>query len=201
MEQERARQLLSEERGRLEALLEGHRRELGAAQGDDELSSFDQHQADEGSELYDREDLAGRAARVEEELAAVARAERRLEEGTYGVSVESGAPIPDARLERLPAAERTAEEEGREERHPPAARAPEDADDSTPLDDPAPPPPDLADIPLSDDHDPTVDPQEEDDQVRVPISGEAYEGEGGAPDVGEPEGDDPALDRRYRPER
>ena len=40
-------------------------------------------------------------------------AEQRIEQGTYGVSVESGEAIPDARLEAIPWAERTAEEEQR----------------------------------------------------------------------------------------
>ncbi|HEY5250057.1 MAG TPA: hypothetical protein VIJ09_00250 [Acidimicrobiales bacterium] len=47
---------------------------------------------------------------LEERLAAIERAERRIEEGTYGVSVCTGAPIPDARLEADPAAELTVEE-------------------------------------------------------------------------------------------
>jgi DnaK suppressor protein len=55
-----------------------------------------------------RELLARERARVE-------RAERRLEEGTFGRSVESGKPIPYARLEAIPWAERTAEEQSRHE--------------------------------------------------------------------------------------
>jgi DnaK suppressor protein len=47
------------------------------------------------------------------ELAALERAEARLEAGTYGLSIESGKPIPDGRLEALPTAERTVEEEER----------------------------------------------------------------------------------------
>jgi DnaK suppressor protein len=43
----------------------------------------------------------------------VSRAEERLAAGTYGRSVESGEPIPDARLEALPAAERTVAEDER----------------------------------------------------------------------------------------
>jgi DnaK suppressor protein len=50
------------------------------------------------------------------DLAAVERAEQRLAEGTYGLSIESGEPIPDERLEIMPTAERTAEEEARFER-------------------------------------------------------------------------------------
>ena len=51
------------------------------------------------------------------ELAAVARAEGRLIDGTYGLSIDSGEPIPDERLEAVPTAERTAEEQTRFERH------------------------------------------------------------------------------------
>lgn len=43
-------------------------------------------------------------------LAAIDRALKRLDEGTYGSSVRSGQPIPDARLEADPAAELTIEE-------------------------------------------------------------------------------------------
>ncbi|MGH3994930.1 MAG: TraR/DksA family transcriptional regulator, partial [Pseudonocardiaceae bacterium] len=48
---------------------------------------------------------------LRETLAAIGRAELRLEQGTYGVSIESGQPIPDARLEAIPWAERTADEQ------------------------------------------------------------------------------------------
>ncbi len=53
------------------------------------------------------------AASLRDELAALHRAEERLAAGTYGLSVESGEPIPDARLEAVPLAERTVEEEER----------------------------------------------------------------------------------------
>lgn len=111
MEAERARELLTRERERLERAL----RDLEPVR-DDELSHVDQHQADAGSELFESERDAGIAARLREELAALERAERRLENGTYGLSVESGEPIPDARLEAMPLAERTVEEQARLER-------------------------------------------------------------------------------------
>jgi DnaK suppressor protein len=44
-------------------------------------------------------------------LPPLERAEQRLAAGTYGLSIESGQPIPDERLEALPTAERTVEEE------------------------------------------------------------------------------------------
>src|SRR5258708_4080728 len=47
---------------------------------------------------------------LRDRLAAIERAERRLEEGTYGISIRSGLPIPDERLEADPAAELTVEE-------------------------------------------------------------------------------------------
>ena len=69
---------------------------------------------DEGSEdLYEDERDEGRREDLRSELAAVARAEERLAAGTYGVSVESGEPIPDERLQARPTAERTVEEDER----------------------------------------------------------------------------------------
>jgi DnaK suppressor protein len=50
---------------------------------------------------------------LREKLDALDRAEARLADGTYGLSIDSGKPIPDERLEALPTAERTAEEEAR----------------------------------------------------------------------------------------
>src|SRR6184192_4276744 len=55
----------------------------------------------------------GQADDLRDELAAVERAEARLAAGTYGLSIESGKPIPDERLEAQPTAERTAEEDAR----------------------------------------------------------------------------------------
>ena len=111
MKDARARELLAAERSRLERALA----DLGPAD-DDELSHADQHPADEGSELFEEERDSGIAQSLREELAAVDRAERRLAQGTYGVSVESGRPIPDERLEVMPTAERTVEEQIRHDR-------------------------------------------------------------------------------------
>jgi DnaK suppressor protein len=47
---------------------------------------------------------------LRERLDAIGRAEQRLADGTYGLSVRSGKPIPDARLEVDPMAELTVEE-------------------------------------------------------------------------------------------
>ena len=108
MEPDRARELLTRERERIEG-------ELRALRGDrgEELSAVDQHTADAGSELFENERDQSVIDRLERELEAIGRAEQRVEDGTYGISVESGEPIPDARLEAVPWAERTAEEQGR----------------------------------------------------------------------------------------
>jgi DnaK suppressor protein len=50
------------------------------------------------------------AASLRDRLAALDRALKRLDDGTYGRSVRSGLPIPEERLEADPAAELTVEE-------------------------------------------------------------------------------------------
>ncbi len=112
METDAARQLLRRERERVEQELAS----LRSDREDGELSSVDQHTADAGTELFENERDRSMVDRLEGELEAIGRAERRLEEGTYGVSVDSGEPIPDARLEAVPWAERTAQEQSRYER-------------------------------------------------------------------------------------
>ena len=67
----------------------------------------------QATETFEDERDEGLAEPLREELAAIERAERRLEQGTYGISVESGLPIPDGRLEAIPWAERTTEEQAR----------------------------------------------------------------------------------------
>jgi DnaK suppressor protein len=103
---ERARELLAAERERIEGALAGLGREA-PEEADDQVQPGDEG----GEELYQDEFDAGRAQDYEDQRAALERAEARLEAGTYGLSVVSGDPIPDARLEAYPLAERTVEEE------------------------------------------------------------------------------------------
>jgi DnaK suppressor protein len=111
MNEERSRELLKRERERIEAALASLSQE-----DDDGLSDVDQHPSDQGTDVFEEERDAGIADSMREDLAAVERAEQRLAEGTYGLSVDSGEPIPDERLEAVPWAERTVEEQGRLER-------------------------------------------------------------------------------------
>jgi RNA polymerase-binding transcription factor DksA len=101
---DRARELLAAERRRIERAL-GHllQTDSGEPAYNDPASS--------ASELYEDELDEGLSDGLREELAAVERAEARLAAGIYGTSIESGEPIPDERLEAVPTAERTAEEE------------------------------------------------------------------------------------------
>jgi DnaK suppressor protein len=99
---ERARQLLAAERERIEQAIA----ELGPPETD-EVGDID------SETLYQSEFDATQAADLAPQLEAVERAEARLAAGTYGLSVDSGEPIPDGRLEVLPTAERTVEEEER----------------------------------------------------------------------------------------
>ncbi len=115
MDPARAQQLLARERERIESALATLNRE-GPLESSDRLEPGDSDSED----LYQDEFDQGRREDLQAELAAVARAEARLEAGTYGLSVESGQPIPDTRLEALPTAERTAEEDERY-RHLPGA--------------------------------------------------------------------------------
>ena len=105
MDPARAQELLAAERARLERALARLGHESSGELSDQEDS------ANQASDLYQDELDEGLAGDIREDLAAIERAEARLAAGTYGLSIESGQPIPDERLEALPAAERTAEEE------------------------------------------------------------------------------------------
>jgi DnaK suppressor protein len=105
MDPDRARKLLGAERERIERGLA----QLGPEDSGEPADEEDP--ANLASELYQDELDEGLADDLRNELAAVERAEARLAAGTYGLSIESGKPIPDERLEALPTAERTVEEE------------------------------------------------------------------------------------------
>jgi RNA polymerase-binding transcription factor len=111
MDLEQARKLLKAERERIEHELAA----LRSPRDDGELSNIDQHTADSGTELFEVERDQSLIGRLQQDLEAIERAERRIEEGTYGLSVESGEPIPDGRLEVIPWADRTAQEQARYE--------------------------------------------------------------------------------------
>ena len=71
-----------------------------------ELSHVDQHTGDTASELTDADNQNALLENSAEQRAEVEAALQRIEEGTYGVCVDCGQPIPDARLEVRPEAAR-----------------------------------------------------------------------------------------------
>lgn len=70
-----------------------------------ELSSIDNHSADIGTELFEREKDFALQERAEEELAAINRALHAMEEGTYGICRVCSMNIDYGRLQSLPMAD------------------------------------------------------------------------------------------------
>ncbi|HVX34111.1 MAG TPA: hypothetical protein VHA80_13315 [Solirubrobacterales bacterium] len=106
MDEARAKELLRAERERVEAELARLRGEGRAESGDDAPAGDFNNEG-----LYEDELAAGREGDLRRRLDRVERAEERLAAGTYGLSVRSGEPIPDGRLEAEPLAELTVDEE------------------------------------------------------------------------------------------
>lgn len=67
-----------------------------------EASAFGMHQADAGSDAYDRDFALSLLSQEQDSLYEIDEALKRVENGTYGVCEMSGKPIPHARLEALP---------------------------------------------------------------------------------------------------
>jgi DnaK suppressor protein len=106
MDPGRARQLLEAERHRLQRLRDEQSENLQQAEKDSsgELSSFDQHPGDLGTDTFEREKDLSIVEQLDAQLEDVERALHRLQEGTYGRCEVDGQPIPDERLEVVPAA-------------------------------------------------------------------------------------------------
>jgi DnaK suppressor protein len=97
-------QLLSERdrlRREIDNLRDGIR---GATFLEDEQDSVDQHPADAGSELFEREKNLNVQRTLELSLQQVEDALRRYDEGTYGICETCGNPIAEKRLRAYPAA-------------------------------------------------------------------------------------------------
>jgi len=114
------RKQLQDERARLQRIRDGLSPEAGEAAGErdalSELSLADQHPADVGTEMFEREKDLSILDRVDAEVADVERALKRLDDGTYGVCEACGRPIPKARLEIKPEARFCVADQARAER-------------------------------------------------------------------------------------
>ena len=107
MDHEEARTRLLAERAEVTGLLAEAERS-GWADGAAERETGDI--ADPAQSLSAQGEDDAFAERMRDRLAALDRALKRLDDGSYGRSVRSGLPIPDDRLEADPAAELTVEE-------------------------------------------------------------------------------------------
>src|SRR5579884_1890894 len=111
---------LEAERARLEELRQGfeaeHLQSESESENLSELSAAAQHQADLGTETFNRERDLSILEQVEAELADVEHALTRLESGTYGTCEACGKPIDDARLEAQPATRFCVEDQAAAER-------------------------------------------------------------------------------------
>ena len=120
-----ARQRLEEERARLEAVrgsfADEHLHDESEQENVGDLSAYDQHQADVGTETFEREKDLSILERVEGELADVEHALRRLDDGSYGTCEACGRPIGEERLAVQPAARFCVEDQALAEQE---ARAP-----------------------------------------------------------------------------
>lgn len=102
-----ARERLERERDRVGELIAGLRnegldQEEAANSGD--ITHYDQHPADQGSEVFEREKDLAILEGLELDLAEIEAALQRLDDGTYGVDEVTGQPIDPERLEAFPTA-------------------------------------------------------------------------------------------------
>jgi DnaK suppressor protein len=96
---------------RIQRGMEGDEQNRGEEQGDTQFDSGDM-----AGDIFDREMDATIGQQAGQRLGDVERALQKIEDGTYGLSDESGEPIPRGRLEAAPEAVRTVDEQQRYER-------------------------------------------------------------------------------------
>src|SRR5246127_2487280 len=87
-----------------------------------EASAFGMHQADAGSDAYDRDFALSLLSQEQDALYEIDEALKRIEMGTYGKCEMSGKPIPHARLEAIPFARFTVECQSQLEKQSKASR-------------------------------------------------------------------------------
>jgi DnaK suppressor protein len=118
MDKATASRRLEEERTRLQGIRDNLQREQeeGSAATAAELSSFDQHPGDTGTETFEKEKNVSVLEQVEDELREIEAAFQRLERGTYGTCLACGRPIGDERLEAMPATRFCVEDQAKAER-------------------------------------------------------------------------------------
>lgn len=112
-----ARQRLDDERRRLTGTLEAMEADAqGQKDSLSELSTYDQHPGDIGTETFEREKDDSIIESVRAALDDISHAMTKIDKGTYGQCERCHQPIDEDRLEQVPAArfciEHQAEVEG-----------------------------------------------------------------------------------------
>jgi RNA polymerase-binding transcription factor DksA len=107
VDEQATRERLERDRARVGELIaelrsEGLDEEQAAQSGD--LTHYDQHPADQASEMFEREKDLAILEGLEGDLAEIEAALQRLDDGTFGVDEVTGQPIDPERLEALPTA-------------------------------------------------------------------------------------------------
>jgi RNA polymerase-binding protein DksA len=107
IETDHFRELLLDERRRVEAAIDNlHRENPGSLEEETgEETMFDNHLGDAATATYDRELEYSLEDGEERVLGAIDRALTRIDQGTYGTCARCGRPIPQERLEARPWAE------------------------------------------------------------------------------------------------
>lgn len=108
MDLKEARTRLEEERGRLlgarSELESDVKQELAGGEDPSELSSVDQHPADQATESFEREKDLSILESTDEQLRDIELAFARVEDGSYGSCEVCGRPIGEERLRARPSA-------------------------------------------------------------------------------------------------
>lgn len=117
---DRARQDLEAERTRLDQMRASLARESAVAEADpdatSEVAGADENPADMGTRMFDRERAVSILQRIDDDLADVRNALRRIDGGGYGTCEACGRLITPARLEARPAARFCLDDQARLER-------------------------------------------------------------------------------------
>ena len=111
---ERQRQRILERKAELEQMRQ-EAQEVGRERSQ-EQQDYQPDSGDQSQYIFERELDATLGKQFDRELQDVNRALEKIEEGTYGLSDGSGDPIPRGRLEAIPEAIYTVEEQQRRER-------------------------------------------------------------------------------------
>lgn len=118
MDEREARNLVLAERDRIEALVREEESVGTAGEAENEqfrkLAGQDQHPADFGTEVFEREKERSILERLQSEFRDLDRAVQKLDEGTYGWCEACGREISPDRLEARPGARFCIDDERRQ---------------------------------------------------------------------------------------